>query len=249
MHDHPLGLGVADVVEQAVAPAGALGEAVHRRLHDARAGVVEGVGGLAGLEEDVGVLGGAAQHRAVGRQGPARGGRATASSSRSGCAGRRRSSASIFATSCEVRKPSKKCRNGTRDSSVAAWAISGQVVRLLHRVRARAARSRSGGRPSRPSGRRRSTGRGWRAVRAATCMQKGVSSPAILYMLGIISSRPCEAVKVVASAPGLQRAVDGARRAAPPTASPRPRARRPRGSCCPSAAHSSHQLAHRSSWA
>jgi hypothetical protein len=32
-------------------------------------------------------------------------------------------------------------------------------------------------------------------------MVKGVSSPAILYMLGIISSRPCEAVKVVASAP------------------------------------------------
>ena len=29
----------------------------------------------------------------------------------------------------------------------------------------------------------------------------GVSSPAILYMLGIISSRPCEAVKVVVSAP------------------------------------------------
>ena len=37
--------------------------------------------------------------------------------------------------------------------------------------------------------------------RAATCMTKGVSSPAILYMLGIISSRPCEAVKVVASEP------------------------------------------------
>ena len=32
-------------------------------------------------------------------------------------------------------------------------------------------------------------------------MQKGVSSPAILYMLGIIRSRPCDAVKVVASAP------------------------------------------------
>src|SRR5439155_26540368 len=42
----------------------------------------------------------------------------------------------------------------------------------------------------------------WVAMaRAATCMQKGVSSPAILYMLGIIRSRPCEAVKVVASAP------------------------------------------------
>ena len=29
----------------------------------------------------------------------------------------------------------------------------------------------------------------------------GVSSPAILNMLGIISSRPCDAVKVVVSAP------------------------------------------------
>ena len=36
---------------------------------------------------------------------------------------------------------------------------------------------------------------------AATCMVNGVSSPAILYMLGIISSRPWEAVNVVASAP------------------------------------------------
>ena len=39
------------------------------------------------------------------------------------------------------------------------------------------------------------------SVRAATCIAKGVSSPAILYMLGIISSRPCDAVNVVASAP------------------------------------------------
>jgi len=37
--------------------------------------------------------------------------------------------------------------------------------------------------------------------RAATCMTAGVSSPAILYMFGIISSRPCDAVNVVASAP------------------------------------------------
>ena len=29
----------------------------------------------------------------------------------------------------------------------------------------------------------------------------GVSSPAILYMFGIIRSRPCDAVKVVASEP------------------------------------------------
>ena len=32
-------------------------------------------------------------------------------------------SRSILFTSCEVRKPSKKCRNGTRHLSVAAWAI------------------------------------------------------------------------------------------------------------------------------
>ncbi len=38
-------------------------------------------------------------------------------------------------------------------------------------------------------------------VRAATCITKGVSSPAILYMLGIMSRSPCEAVNVVASAP------------------------------------------------
>ena len=32
-------------------------------------------------------------------------------------------SGSTFITSCEVRKPSKKCMNGTRASSEAAWAI------------------------------------------------------------------------------------------------------------------------------
>ncbi len=39
------------------------------------------------------------------------------------------------------------------------------------------------------------------SVRAATCITNGVSSPAILYMFGIISSRPCDAVNVVASDP------------------------------------------------
>ena len=38
-------------------------------------------------------------------------------------------------------------------------------------------------------------------ARAATWITAGVSSPAILYMFGSISSRPCEAVKVVPSAP------------------------------------------------
>ena len=40
--------------------------------------------------------------------------------------------------------------------------------------------------------------------RAATCIANAVSSPAILYMLGIIRSRPCEEVKVVASAPACR---------------------------------------------
>ncbi len=38
-------------------------------------------------------------------------------------------------------------------------------------------------------------------TRAETWKTVGVSSPAILYMLGIISSRPWMAVKVVVSAP------------------------------------------------
>ena len=37
--------------------------------------------------------------------------------------------------------------------------------------------------------------------RAATWNTVEVSSPAILYMFGIISSRPCDAVKVVLRAP------------------------------------------------
>ena len=44
--------------------------------------------------------------------------------------------------------------------------------------------------------------RAWVAtVRAATCITHGVSSPAILNMFGTISSRPCDAVNVVAKAP------------------------------------------------
>ena len=38
-------------------------------------------------------------------------------------------------------------------------------------------------------------------MRADTCMQNEVNSPAILYMLGIIRSRPCDDVNVVVRAP------------------------------------------------
>ena len=77
------------------------------------------------------------------------------------------------------------------------------------------------------------------SVRAATCMQNGVSSPAILYMFGIISSRPCDAVKVVDERARLQRAVHRARPRPPPTASRPPREPCPRGSSAPAADHSS----------
>ena len=50
------------------------------------------------------------------------------------------------------------------------------------------------------------------SVRAATWMTVGVSSPAILYMFGIISSRPCEAVNVVPERAAGHRTVQGAGR-------------------------------------
>ena len=65
-HHHPFGVGRAHVVEQAVLPAGQPGELVHGGLHDAGHLEVEGVDRLAGLEVDVGVLGGAAHHRVIG---------------------------------------------------------------------------------------------------------------------------------------------------------------------------------------
>ena len=119
---------------------------------------------------------------------------------------------SIFCTSCEVRKPSQKWMNGMRDFSVAADADQRQVVGFLHGV----------------GGEQREAGlphghdvlvvaedglSAWAArERAVTCQQVGVSSPAILYIVGIISSRPWLAVNVVRERAGLQRAVDGGRR-------------------------------------
>ena len=67
--DDALGLRMADVVEQVVRPPDPSGEVVHGLLDDPGAAVVEGVAGLARLEEDVRVLRGAAQDGAVRRQG------------------------------------------------------------------------------------------------------------------------------------------------------------------------------------
>ena len=50
--------------------------------------------------------------------------------------------------------------------------------------------------------------------RAVTCMTVGVSSPAILYILGIMSSRPWEAVKRGGKSAALEGSVHGAGSAA-----------------------------------
>ena len=105
-----------------------------------------------------------------------------------------------MSTSCDVRKPSKKCRNGTRDRSVAAWATSAKSCASWTDPAASIAQPvvraciTSLWSPKIDSA--------WVAmVRAATWMTAGVSSPAILNMLGTIRSRPCDAVNVVARAP------------------------------------------------
>ena len=102
--------------------------------------------------------------------------------------------------SWEVRNPSKKCRNGTRDSSVATCAASAQSCASCTVAEPSSAN---------PVARAAITSE-WSPkidsaevarARAATWNTVGVSSPAILYMFGSISIRPCDAVKVVVSAP------------------------------------------------
>ena len=67
-HDHALGGGIADVVEEAVAAPGQLAEPLHRALDGARTGVVKRIRCLARLKEDVRVLGGSAEDRTIRRQ-------------------------------------------------------------------------------------------------------------------------------------------------------------------------------------
>ncbi len=107
---------------------------------------------------------------------------------------------SIFDTSCEVRKPSKKCSTGTRPASVAAVAMAAKSCASCTEFEA--SRAKPVARVDITSEWSPKIDSAWVAsARAATWKTVGVSSPAILYMFGIISSRPCEAVKVVASAP------------------------------------------------
>ena len=65
----PFRIGRAYIVEQVVLPADAGREAVHHVLHNCGAGAVEGIAGLARLEEHIGVLCRATKDGMVGRQG------------------------------------------------------------------------------------------------------------------------------------------------------------------------------------
>ena len=60
-----LRLGVSRVVEEAIGAAGALLQRIHGILNEAGGGGIPRVDRLTGLEEDVGVLGAATQHRVV----------------------------------------------------------------------------------------------------------------------------------------------------------------------------------------
>ncbi len=103
-------------------------------------------------------------------------------------------------SSCEVRNPSKKCRNGTRARSVDACAT---------REKSCASWTSDAHSIAQPVDRTAITSEwspkmdsAWVATaRAATCRTVGVSSPPTLNIVGIMSRSPCEAVNDVASAP------------------------------------------------
>ena len=65
---HALGVGSAEVIEEPVLTAHDSRELVHHVLHDGGAGQVVGIDGLARLEVDIGVLGGAANEGMLGRE-------------------------------------------------------------------------------------------------------------------------------------------------------------------------------------
>ena len=99
-----------------------------------------------------------------------------------------------------VRNPSKKCTKGTRLRSVASWAIA--AMSWASCTDADASSAKPVCRTAITSWWSPKMLNPWAASeRAATWKTVAVSSPAILYMLGIIRSRPWDAVNVVLMAP------------------------------------------------
>ncbi|OPZ20505.1 MAG: hypothetical protein BWZ10_00658 [candidate division BRC1 bacterium ADurb.BinA364] len=109
-------------------------------------------------------------------------------------------SSSTFCTSCDERNPSKKWTKGIRAfrvaecaimaMSITSWTLAEEISpNPVERVLMTSLWS--------PKIERACAA----TARADTWNTVGVNSPAILNMLGIMSKRPCEAVKVVVSAP------------------------------------------------
>src|SRR5471032_2428967 len=191
-------IGRAVVVEQAVLAAGQRGEAVHLPLHDGGQALVVGIDALARLKERIRIVGRAADE---GRFRAERAGTVSAHQSvidhGADMGVGHKVDGVDFVRGAE---PSKKCRNGMRPSSVAAWAMRAQSCASCTEADDSSAKPllrtaiTSEWSPKMDSA--------WVATaRAATWNTVLVSSPAILNILGSISSRPCEEVKVVVSAP------------------------------------------------
>jgi len=123
-------------------------------------------------------------------------------------------SSSIFMTSAEVRKPSKQCRNGTRDSRVARAETSAMSMTSCHRVGEQHCPARRAGGHERRCGRQRSTCAWTASERAAMWNTVLVNSPRSCTCWGSSNSRPWLAVNVVASAPACNAPLNGARGAA-----------------------------------
>ena len=93
-----------------------------------------------------------------------------------------------------------KWTNGTRASKVAACATSARSCASC--TDAALSKAKPVARTAMTSEWSPKIDKAWVPMeREATWKTQGVSSPAILNMLGIIRRRPCEAVKVVVSAP------------------------------------------------
>jgi len=64
-HDHPLGIGRSNVVEESICPAGQSRELIHHSLDDCWSLYAKGIRSFARLKENVGVLRSASNDRMV----------------------------------------------------------------------------------------------------------------------------------------------------------------------------------------
>ena len=149
--NHTLGIWCANIIEEVIFASCELRELIHRVLHDCWARHVIGIRRLACLEENVGILRGTAYHRLVGTARAPDAPRLLVQHAPDLSS----ETAAALLISCEVRNPSKKWRNGTRDSRVAKCARSTPSPRLPARNSTKAWHIPSSGRPSRPNGRQK----------------------------------------------------------------------------------------------